>query len=582
MGKRHTRISRTWQRPGCRGDSDGTGWTLLVGLLVFAWLAATPAVSTSAATGGSAARSTSDVETAPEYQRAAVTLDGRVLFYVRGIAAYPATRRAQEISENIRKIAADPSITPDSLRAVEGAEHTKIVTGDRTVLTVFNVDAELEGISRHIMAGVVRMKIAQAMTAYRIDRSPRVLLINTGYVFGATLVLVLLLLALRRFFRWLDTVAEQRFESRIEGLEAQSFHLLQARQLLTALHTVLTTFSVVSMLVLVYVYLNFVLGLYPWSRPLAQQLFALFLHPLYTIGTAVFNALPNLVFIAILVMLTRYVLRVARFFFAGLDQGTITLANFDRDWAWPTYRIIRVLIIAFTLVVAYPYIPGSGSEAFKGVSLFLGIIVSLGSSSVIASVMAGYSMTYRRAFKVGDRIQVNNLIGDVVEMRQQITHLHTVKNEEIIIPNSLILNSHVMNCSTLAQSHGLILHTTVGIGYETPWRQVEAMLLMAAARTPGRLQEPPPFVLQQSLGDFAVTYELNVYCDNPQAMAQLYTVLHQNILDVFNEYGIQIMTPAYESDPAQPKVVPKGQWFMAPAADSVPADGASDTSAMSR
>jgi len=550
--------------------------------VLFAWLAALPAASTSAAPGGSASLTTSDVETAPEYRRAAVTLDGKVLFYVRGVASYPATRRAQEISESIRAIAADPSIAPDTLRAVEGTERTNIVTGDRTILTVYNVDAELEGVSRQIMAGVARVKIAEAMTAYRSDRSPRVLLVNTGYALGATLVLVLLLLALRRLFRWLDTVAERRFKSRIEGLEAQSFQLLQARQVLTALHTVLTTFSVLSVVVIVYVYLNFVLGLYPWSRPLAQHLFALLLHPLYTIGTTVLNALPNLVFLIILVLLTRYGLKVTRFFFAGLAQGTITLTNFDRDWAWPTYRIIRVLIIAFTLVVAYPYIPGSGSEAFKGVSLFLGVIFSLGSTSVIASVMAGYSMIYRRAFKVGDRIQVNDLIGDVVEIRQQVTHLRTVKNEEIVIPNALILNSPVVNYSTLAQSCGLILHTTVGIGYETPWRQVEAMLRVAAARTPGLLQEPPLFVLQKSLGDFAVTYELNVYCDNPQAIERLYTMLHQNILDVFNEYDIQIMTPAYEGDPAQPKVVPKGQWFMAPASHPASTDGASGTADMSR
>jgi hypothetical protein len=353
--------------------------------LLFAWLAAMPAAPTSAATGSGVSPTASDVDTAPEYLRAAVTLDGKVLFYVRGVASYPATRRAREFSENIRNIAADPSIAPDSLRAVEGAEHTNIVTGDRTVLTVLDSDAELEGISRKIMTEVARRKIAEAMTAYRIDRSPRVLLINTGYALGATLVLVLLLLAIRRLFRWLDTVAGQRFKSRIEGLEAQSFQLLQARQLVTVLHTFLKTLAVLSGLVIVYGYLNFVLGLYPWSRPLAQQLFALFLHPLYTIGTAVLSALPNLMFLAIVVMMTRYVLKVARFFFAGLDQGTITMANFDREWAWPTYRIICVLIIAFTLVVAYPYIPGSSSEAFKGVSLFLGIIFSLGSSSAIAS-----------------------------------------------------------------------------------------------------------------------------------------------------------------------------------------------------
>jgi small-conductance mechanosensitive channel len=193
------------------------------------------------------------------------------------------------------------------------------------------------------------------------------------------------------------------------------------------------------------------------------------------------------------------------------------------------------------------------------------VIFSLGSSSIIANLIAGYTMTYRRAFHVGDRIRVSDFIGDVADVRLMVTHLRSLKNEEIIVPNSLILNSHVINYSSLARQHGLILHTTVGIGYETPWRQVEAMLLLAAERTPGLLRQPPPFVLQQSLGDFCVTYELNAYCDEPAAMYRLYTELHSNILDVFNEYGVQIMTPAYERDPDQPKVVPKEQWFATPA-----------------
>jgi small-conductance mechanosensitive channel len=216
-------------------------------------------------------------------------------------------------------------------------------------------------------------------------------------------------------------------------------------------------------------------------------------------------------------------------------------------------------------VVAYPYIPGSNSEAFKGVSIFLGLMVSLGSSSVIGNFMAGYAMIYRRAFKVGDRISIDNLTGDVTEKRLMVTHLRTIKNEEIVVPNSTIINSSVVNYSTLAASRGHILHTNDGIRYETPWRQVEAMLLIAAERTAGSLQEPAPFVRHQALGDFAVNYEINVYCDDAQKMSEIYTNLHRNILDVFNEYGVQIMTPAYEGDTQEPKVVPKEQWFSAPA-----------------
>lgn len=254
-----------------------------------------------------------------------------------------------------------------------------------------------------------------------------------------------------------------------------------------------------------------------------------------------------------------------RLFFAGVETGTATFAGFDREWAWPTYRIVRVFVIAFAVVVAYPYVPGSGSAAFQGVSIFLGVVFSLGSTSVIANIIAGYAMIYRRAFKVGDRIKIDEHVGDVVERRLLVTRLRSPKNEEVVVPNSIILNSSVINYSALAAQGGLILHTTVGIRYETPWRQVEAMLLMAAERTPGLLKQPPPFVLKKSLGEFCVTYEINAYCDQPSSMGPLYSALHQNILDVFNEYGVQIMTPAYEGDPEQPKVVRKEQWFAPPA-----------------
>jgi small-conductance mechanosensitive channel len=174
-------------------------------------------------------------------------------------------------------------------------------------------------------------------------------------------------------------------------------------------------------------------------------------------------------------------------------------------------------------------------------------------------------MTYRRAFHVGGRIKVGDLTGDVTEVGLMVTHLRSVKNEELIVPNSLILSSNIVNCTSLARERGLVLHTAVGIGYETPWRQVEAMLLLAAERTPGLLPEPAPFILQQSLGDYAVNYELNVYCDRPAEMNRLYTELHRSVLDVFNEYNVQIMTPSYIADPAQPKVVPKEHWFEKPA-----------------
>jgi small-conductance mechanosensitive channel len=508
-------------------------------------------------------------------ERAAVTLDGEVLFRVPGFPTYPAAERAQAIRQRIEAIAADRSVAIDSLRAIEMEDRTRIMAGDRLVVAFIDFDATEAGISRQILAERAMIKIREAIASYRNDRSPRVLLINTLYALGATALLAMVLFVVRGVFRKIDALAEKRLKSRIEAFEAQSHRIVQARQIRQALQGLLKSLYVLALLVLGYIYLHFVLGLYPWTRPLAERLLAIFLDPLETMGLGLLESLPGLAFVAVVVIVTRYMLRLTRLYFEGIDRGTVTVVRFDREWALPTYRIARLLAIAFAVVVAYPYIPGSSSEAFKGVSIFLGVVFSLGSSSVIANLMAGYTMIYRRAFKVGDRISIDNITGDVVERRLMVTHLRTIKNEEIVVPNSTIINSNIINYSTLAQTRGLILHTTVGIGYETPWRQVEAMLQLAAERTSGLLKEPAPFILQKALGDFAVTYELNAYCDEPQRMASLYTAMHQNILDVFNEHGVQIMTPAYEHDPPAPKVVPKDQWYLPPAtpADASARDG---------
>ena len=322
-------------------------------------------------------------------------------------------------------------------------------------------------------------------------------------------------------------------------------------------------------------YLGFVLAAFPWTRGLSQNMVDFALGPLKVIGGGIVANIPSLVFLTVLFFAVRLILRLIKVFFDTVGRGGVRLRNFEPEWAEPTYKLVRVAIVAFALIVGYPYIPGSQSDAFKGVSLFIGIVFSLGSSSAISNMIAGYMMTYRRAFKVGDRIKVGNAFGEVIETRLQVTHLRSIKNEEIIIPNSQILSAEVCNYSTLAPKYGLILHTDVGIGYETPWRQVEAMLVESAGRTSGLSREPGPFVLEKQLGDFAVVYELNVFCHDiqTQSIARLYAELHRHILDVFNEYGVQIMTPAYETDPAEPKIVARKDLYAAPAGPPSPATG---------
>ncbi len=501
---------------------------------------------------------------------APVTIDGTVLFSLRGVTALPAEERAARISKRIEGVARDPAFDPANLTTSDDGNITKIMAGETLILGLVDADARVEGVGRRELAVVVSDRIRKSIQQYRTDRQPGAIRAGVLKAFGDTVVLVLGLAFFLWLWRRLDDKLSERLKRRLKAMGVESVQTGSAERAGDALSGGLRAVRTMVLLATAFLYSNMVLGLFPWTRPIHAKLTSWFLDPLRVMGRGVVDAIPDLIFLAILFLLLRWTVGLILLFFNAVERGSVTLAGFDPEWARPTFKIVRLLVIALGVVVAYPYIPGSSSSAFKGVSLFAGVIFSLGSSSVISNLIAGFAMTYRRAFRVGDRVRIGAVEGDIAEVRLQVTHLRTPKNEDVVIPNSMILNGEVTNYSTLARSRGLILHTTVGIGYETPWRQVEAMLLMAAERVDGLLREPTPFVLQRALGDFCVTYELNVYCNRPQAMHELYTELHRSILDVFNEYGIQIMTPAYEGDPEQAKVVPRDQWFAAPA--TAPAD----------
>jgi small-conductance mechanosensitive channel len=496
---------------------------------------------------------------------AQVEVDGVELFRVIGVQALPAAERAADIARRIEQVAADRRFKVEDLRTQETDLGTSILAGDRRVMLVTDDDARLQGVGRKVIAAVYAARLRTAIEHWRAERSPESLRRSTVRALVVTLFLGVAVGLALLLWRRLRDALEQRYRARIHSVGIQSFQLVRAENIWKALRKAIASASMLTVLVLAFAYLHYVLLLFPWTRGTGVRLLEYVLNPLRILGSGLMAELPNVLFLVILFVITRWLLKLIHLFFGAIGRREVKLSGFEAEWAEPTYKLVRLLVLVLALVVAYPYIPGSGSEAFKGLSIFIGVVFSLGSSSAIANMIAGYLMTYRRAFRVGDRIKVQGFVGDVTEVRLQVTHLRTVKNEEVVIPNSTILNNEIVNYSALTHTAGLILHTTVGIGYETPWRQVEAMLLMAAERTPGLKREPAPFVRQQSLGDFAVTYELNVYCDNAQAMGLLYAELHRHILDVFNEYGVQIMTPAYEGDPPEPKVVPKENWYTAPA-----------------
>jgi small-conductance mechanosensitive channel len=529
---------------------------LIVGLVTAGGSAVMPSAAAQDAT--QAARPPS-LETAP------VVIDGRFLFRLRGVSAYSAEDRAREVTQRIEAAARDSEIAVEAIVVKALGDRSDIRAGDMLIVSIFDIDAELEGINRPLLAEAVLQQVRETVERYRRDRSPKSLATYAAYALAATIVFALALALLLVFMRFFSRFAAARHRKYIAPLEARSSRVVRADQIWRLVHAVLRGFSILAAVILSYVYLEFLLRLLPWTRALSNRLYDLVSERLLSAGVAILHAIPDLILVLILILITRYVLKMTRVFFDAIREGNLAIGRFLPEWADPTYRIVRLVVLAFAFVIAYPYLPGSGTAAFHGVSIFLGVLLSLGSSSQISNVIAGHTLTYRRAFHVGDMVKIQDTLGEVIETGLLVTRLRTHKNEFVVVPNSLILANQLLNYSELARKDGVILHTTVGIGYEVPWRQTEKMLLIAAERTAGIVRDPAPFVHQLELGDFNVTYELNVHCRDAQAMIPIRTALHRNILDVFNEYGVQIMTPAYEGDPETAKTVPRDRWFAAPA-----------------
>ena len=302
-----------------------------------------------------------------------------------------------------------------------------------------------------------------------------------------------------------------------------------------------------------------VFGIFPQTQGIVEGLLGKVFEILESIGQRFLAALPNLVALIIIGIFTYYTLRFLRFLSDGFKKGKVKLSGMHPDLVEPTFQIIRFLVICLALVAAYPYIPGSDSPAFRYISIFIGFLLSLGSTSLVSNIVAGIVLTYMRGMKVGDRVQIADTVGDVVDRTLLVTRIRTIKNVVITIPNGLVLNSHIINFSSSAEKLGLILHTSVTIGYDVAWRQVHTLLIEAARATEHILEDPEPFVFQTSLNDYYVTYELNAYTRQPEKMAAIYSGLHQNIQDYFNAAGVEILSPAYSAfRDGSPSTIPVG------------------------
>jgi small-conductance mechanosensitive channel len=370
-------------------------------------------------------------------------------------------------------------------------------------------------------------------------------LIGAATALAVVLITIVLLYTISALTRRALALIERWRGSHIRSLSVQQQEILSADEISKLLSVTVKGLGFVLSAFVVASAIAVVLGLFAWTERIARAAFDMAVATVSGATAAVVAYIPNLFLIAFISAITWYLVRLVRLLFDGIQSERIRVRRFYPEWAMPTFNIIRILIIVFALVMIFPYLPGASSPAFQGVSIFIGVLLSLGSTSAVANVVAGVVITYMRAFKIGDRVRIAETEGIVIERSLFVTRLRTTKNVEIAIPNSQIMGNHIVNFSSLARDKGVMLHTSVGIGYDVDWRRVHELLLAAARETEGVAEKPEPFVHQKELGDFAVVYELNVPTNQAHRIPALTSELHARILDQFNRAGVEIMSPDY-------------------------------------
>lgn len=494
---------------------------------------------------------------------APVMFAGETLFEIRApFGAFTSTERAAAIAERLEILARKTEPARIAVGTYESV--SEISSGEAVIMAVTAADAAAAGQARDELAAVYAQRLEETLVRAQTERSTQYLYQSWFYTAAATVALGLFLYGLRAAVRRAHRHIEARRDAGRLALNLQNAELVSAERMAVLLLRATTLLALGLALLALYFHLSLVFSFFPATRAWASLLIGTLLVPLDVVGGALLDYLPNigviLLVVGLMVVLTRFV----RFVFDALGAGTLRFNGFHPEWAQTTFKIARFVIIVFAAVVIFPYLPGAGSPGFQGISIFIGALLSLGSGSAVANVVAGIVLTYTRAFRIGDRIRVNDSEGDVIGHTLIATRVRTIKNVDIVIPNAVLLGNHMVNYSAVAEEQGLILHSKVTIGYDVPWRKVHELLIAAARDTQLILAEPAPYVLQTSLDDFYASYQINATTRASRQQASIYSELHQHIQDRFHAAGVEILSPHYAA-------VRDGQAIAMPA-ESLPAD----------
>jgi small-conductance mechanosensitive channel len=534
-------------------------------LMFFLFLAAAfareaPAPDARPAGKGIAAAKAADSALAP----ATLKIENRPIVTLRGtLLGYSPKQRVEAAESRIQLLIERGETGPVS--AVARPEGMMVRIGGKWVFFVTRADInELADENIDELSNQAVQNLTQALKEVNEATHGEVILRATGLAVAATVILLLALTLIRRVHRWLAAHLAEVVGPRLKTLAIGGFtHHIDG--IILFIRGVVGVAAWGLAVISLYLWLTFVFKLFPYSRPWGEQLHSYMTNGIKSILLAVVDFIPGLLIVAAIFLITRFLSRIARLFFDAVESGRVGVPGLYSETAQPTRRIVTVILWLFAVVMMYPYLPGSDSDAFKGMSVFVGLLLSIGSAGTVNQAVSGLMLMYSRALRVGDYVQIGETVGTVVALGMFSTRIRTPWGEIVSFPNAVIVGTTTKNYSREEETGGVLLTTTVTIGYNAPWRQVHAMLIEAAHRTGGLLKDPPPRVMQRSLSDYYVEYMLGARIAEPQKRIAVLDALHRNIQDVFNEYGVQILSPHYVADPAEKVWVPRENWYEAPA-----------------
>ena len=483
-------------------------------------------------------------------QHIPVILDGETLFnFSPKIKGTQAKDRAERASIRIETVAKDSNISLDSLQIVEFEGLKLINAEDRFLFAVSKSDAKLANSNLDELAESYIQKVKKAIAQYREKYSLKQLITRIVSAITEFIIFIVLLRLSRKLLNWIYLKLDHWRTSLLRPIRIQGLELLSVEQETNLFLGLFKVLYWVIVAVIVFVYLSLLTRYFPQTKKIGLAIFDSLSALLDKTSQAIIAYLPNLFSILLTIVVAYFIFRFCRLFFRAIETETLSLPGFDQDWARPTEKLLIFLIFAFTLAIVFPLLPGAQSPAFRGLSIFVGALFTLGGASAIANIVGGVVIIYTRAFRVGDRVQIADVQGDILEKSILSTRIRTSKNKIVTIPNANLITSNIENFTTSSRdiNEPVILHTVITLGYDVPWRHVYQVLIEAAISSPAILEKPAPFVLQTSLGDFSVSYELNAYTDQPSMMSKIYSQLHENIQDKCNEAGIEILSPQYSA-----------------------------------